>query len=289
MNRQRLVGAAWIAASASGFGAMAIFVKQAYAQGVGLESLLFLRFALAGACLSLFMVWRRLPWPERKLLPSLLLMGGVGYVGQAYCYFAALRHASAGLTALLLYLFPILVALFSALLGRQRLTQGRALAVAVAFSGTLLTIGGSLAGSPLGIALGLGAACIYAIYILAGERLTAQAGPLASSAVIMVGAALVYGGLALALESPMPTTPLAWGAVLGIVFLSTILGMVGFFAGMARLGAADAAALSTLEPLVTLVLAALFLGERLGLTQMLGGLLILGAVLALTRNPPQDH
>lgn len=286
MNRQRLVGATWIAASATGFGAMAIFVKQAYAQGVGLESLLFLRFALAGVCLSLFMAWRRLPWPAPKLLPGLLLMGGVGYVGQAYCYFAALRHASAGLTALLLYLFPILVALFSALLGRQRLTLGRALAVGVAFSGTLLTIGGSLTGSPLGIALGLGAAFIYAIYILAGERLTAGASPLASSAVIMVGAALVYGGLAWGLASPLPATPVAWGAVLGIVFLSTILGMVGFFAGMARLGAADAAALSTLEPLVTLVLASLFLGEQLELIQVLGGLLILGAVVALTRSPP---
>lgn len=282
---RRLFGVLWIAASATGFGAMAIFAKLAYADGIGLESLLFLRFALAGLFMAAFMQLRGLAWPSRGLLPGLIAMGGLGYVGQSYCYFAALRHASAGLTALLLYLYPVLVTLLAALLGRQPLSGRKLLAVAVAFGGTLLTIGGSLAGSPLGIALGLAAALIYAVYILAGERLTARAGALAASTVIMLAAAGVFGILAAVAASPLPASPAGWGAVLGIVFLSTILGMVGFFAGMARLGAADAATLSTLEPVVTVVLAALFLGEAVGVWQMAGGALILGAVVVLTRSP----
>ncbi len=282
---QRLRGGLWIAASAAGFGAMAIFAKLAYAEGVGLETLLFLRFALGGACLALILRWRRQAWPAPALWPGLAAMGGIGYVGQSYCYFAALRHASAGLTALLLYLYPVLVTLLAALLGRQRLSGRKLLAVGAAFVGTLLTIGGSLAGTPLGIGLGLAAALIYSVYILAGERLTARAGALASAAVIMLAAAVVFGVLAFHAASPWPASLAGWAAVLGIVVFSTIVGMVGFFAGMAKLGAADAATLSTLEPVVTLVLAALFLGEVVGGWQLAGGALILGAVVVLVRSP----
>ena len=173
--------------------------------------------------------------------------------------------------------------MLAAALGRQALNRRKVLAVAIACCGTLLTIGGQLTGSPLGIGLGLGAALIYSCYILAGERLTAQAGPLAASTVIMLAAAAVYGVLAIWRDSPWPASASGWGAVFGIVLLSTILGMVGFFAGMARLGAADAATLSTLEPVVTVLLAAVFLGESVGLWQVAGGALILSAVLLLTR------
>lgn len=64
--------------------------------------------------------------------------------------------------------------------------------------------------------------------------------------------------------------------------------MVSFFAGLARLGAADAATLSTLEPVVTIVLAALFLGEPLTLQQLAGGAIILSAGVWLARRsaPP---
>jgi drug/metabolite transporter (DMT)-like permease len=71
--------------------------------------------------------------------------------------------------------------------------------------------------------------------------------------------------------------------VVAIALVSTVVAMVGFFAGIQRLGAADAATLSTLEPVVTFVLAALFLGEAVSLTQVLGGVIVLGAVIALAR------
>ncbi|HET7776379.1 MAG TPA: DMT family transporter, partial [Azospira sp.] len=226
-SAKRLVGALWIALSATGFGAMAIFAKQAYADGVRLETLLFLRFALAGGLMAIFLGLRQHTWPDRQLLPGLIAMGAIGYVGQSYCYFAALHYASAGLTALLLYLYPVLVTLLAALLGRQVLTLKKMLAVSVAFAGTLLTIGSSLAGSSLGIALGLGAALIYSVYILAGERLTARAGALPAATVIMLSAAVVYGLLAMGSGIHFPVSARGWGAVLGIVLFSTVLGMVG--------------------------------------------------------------
>lgn len=287
MNRhdpaQRLSGALWILASATGFGAMAIFARYAFAGGVSLPTLLFLRFILAGAIMAGFMVASRASWPRGRTLLTLILMGGVGYVGQAFCYFSALQHASAGLTALLLYLYPALVALLLAALGRQRLTARRAAAVGAAFFGTVLTIGGSVSGSALGIALGAGAALIYSVYIVAGERATNAAGAVPSSTVVMLSAAAVYGGWALAAGPAWPATPVAWGAVAGIALFSTALAIAGFFAGVKRLGAADAATLSTLEPVVTIVLAAVFLDEAIGFWQLLGGAIILASVVALVR------
>lgn len=281
--RTRFVGLACIVASATGFGAMPIFAKLAYAAGVDLPSLLFLRFALAGLTMAAVMQWRRLWWPRGGNLLALMAMGGVGYLGQSFCYFAALQHATAGLTALLLYLYPAIVTVLSALMARRRLSLLRILAVAAALLGTGLAVGGSLAGSPHGILLGVGAALIYSVYILVGERVTPVAGAIPSATVIMLSAALGYGLIVLWRGPAFPTSPAAWAAVGGIVVLSTVVAMITFFAGMARLGAADAATLSTLEPVVTVVLAATFLAEEVGGWQIAGGAIILAAVVVLAR------
>ena len=87
-------GFLWVALSATGFGAMAIFAKLAYRDGVDLTTLLYLRFLLAGSVLALWGMARGMQLPRGRDLGLLIAMGAVGYVGQAYCYFAALRHAN---------------------------------------------------------------------------------------------------------------------------------------------------------------------------------------------------
>jgi drug/metabolite transporter (DMT)-like permease len=282
-SAQRISGALWILSSAAAFGALAIFARYAFAHGMTVPTLLFLRFAIAGAVMACYMLVTRAHWPRGRVLATLLLMGGVGYVGQSWCYFTALQHASAGLTALLLYLYPVIVTLLMAAAGRLRLTRFRLIAVATAFFGTALTIGGSVAGSPLGIALGLGAAFIYSIYIITGERATAAAGAIPAATVVMLAAGVVNGGIALAQGPAWPASAQTWTIILAIALLSTAFAVVGFFAGVRRIGAADGATLSTLEPVVTIALAALLLGETIGPWQLAGGALILAAVIALVR------
>ncbi|MBK7954876.1 MAG: DMT family transporter [Candidatus Accumulibacter sp.] len=287
--RARLVGFVCIVASAVSFGVMPIFAKLAYAEGVDLPSLLFLRFALAGLLMAALMQLRRMVWPQGRNLLLLIAMGGLGYFGQSLCYFAALQHASAGLTALLLYLYPAIVTVLSALLARRRLSLLRMLAVAAALLGTALAVGGSLAGSPLGILLGVAAALIYSVYILVGERVTPVVGAMPAATVIMLAAALSFAVIMWSRGAALPVSPVAWAAVGGIVLFSTVVGMITFFAGMARLGAADAATLSTLEPVVTVLLAAIFLGETVGGWQIAGGGIILAAVIVLARSAADPH
>lgn len=279
----RWIGAGLVALSALSFGAMAIFARFAFVGGVDVTALLFLRFLIAGALMAVLMSALKRPWPRRRNALTLALMGGVGYVAQALCFFLALQHASAGLVALLLYLYPFLVTLLGVAFAGERLTLLRTLAVLSALLGTTLTIGAGLSGSPLGIALGLAAALIYSIYILVGNRVLKEEDPLAAAAVVMLAAAGVFGLVVLVDTPRFPASAAAWVAVLAIALISTVVAMVGFFAGVKRLGAADAATLSTLEPVVTFVLAAIFLDEPVSAAQMAGGAIVLGAVIALAR------
>lgn len=284
----RLAGYLLVIVAATGFGAMPIFARFAYAEGVDLSAMLFLRFAIAAALMTLLMFVCRLRWPRGRDLWLLIGMGALGYVGQAYCFFAALRHATAGLTTLLLYLYPAIVTVLAAVLARRRLSGKRLAAVLAALAGAAIAVGDSIGGSPLGITLGVGAALIYSVYILVGARVTDSAGAIPGATVVMLAAAFVYGGVALAQGVALPQTGTGWAAVTAIALLSTAAAIAAFLAAMRRLGAADAATLSTLEPVITIVLAALFLGESIGLRQLLGGAVILVAVLVLTRLPNND-
>jgi len=128
---------------------------------------------------------------------------------------------------------------------------------------------------------------IYSVYILVGSRVLQEEDPLAAATVVMLAAAAVFG-VWVALEEPhFPASAVGWSSVLAIALLSTVLAMVGFFAGLKRLGASDSATLSTLEPVVTFVLAAVFLDEPVTVIQVLGGMLVLGAVIALARGHTQ--
>lgn len=280
----RSSGALWIVLSAAGFGAMAIFAKLAYQDGVSLATMLFLRFTIAGLLLAAWGMAHGMRWPRGRDLVWLLAMGGVGYVGQAYCYFSALQHASAGVVGLLLYLYPALVTILSALVFGRRIGVGRGWAVAVALGGTALTVGGDLSSEPLGIVLGIGAALIYSIYILVGEGVMRRVPPLPAATVVMLAAATVYGGAAFQAGLQPPATSTGWLALLAIAVFSTLLAILGFLKGMEKLGATDASTLSTLEPLITIGLAAIVLGEVISELQLVGGGLILAAIIYLARH-----
>ncbi len=288
--RATRTGVVLVVVSAAAFGAMAIFARRAYDDGAGVTGVLALRFALAAAVLLVVVRARGLALPRGRLLVALVLLGGLGYVGQSLSYFTALTLAPAGLVALLLYLYPGFVTVLSVALGRERLTRARGFALLLATAGTALTVGGGAGGDRpvalLGVLLGVVSAAVYAVYIVLSERTTAAAGPLPSTAVITASAAVAVGVPALVTGSPVPSSPGGWAAVAAMALVSTVVAIVAFFAGLARLGPTSTATLSTLEPVVTVTLAALVLGEAVGPLQAAGGALVLAAVLVLVRTAP---
>jgi len=282
-RRRTLAGIAFVAASALGYGAMPVFARLAYREGVEPRSLLLLRFSMAAAVTWAIFALRRGRLPARRGLLTLVGMGAIGYAGQSFCYFTALTLASAGLVALLLYLYPALVALLSWLVLRHPLGRVQLGALAMALLGSLLTIGRAGDGSALGVAFGLGAALIYSVYILVGAGLPADVTPVASTAVVTSAAAAVYALQAAVGGVQLPVTAAGWLGVGGVVLLGTVMAIACFLAGLERLGAVRTSVYSTLEPVFTLALSAALLDEALTPLRLLGGALILGAVLLLAR------
>jgi drug/metabolite transporter (DMT)-like permease len=285
----QLQGAMLVATSAAAFGALPIFARLAYAQGVDLLGILVPRFAIGAALLALLAIVRGRRWPRGRTLVATLAMGGLGYTGQSFLYFSALRHADASLVALLLYSFPFIVAVLAVVFLKEQLDAGRIVALAAAAVGLVLTIGGGQ-GSPAGIALGLGAAALYAVYIVVGSQVLRDVDPITSSCVICAGAALSYGAFALGygftgVPTQWPGNMQAWLPVAALAVVSTVLAIAAFFAGLQRLGPTPTSVLSTLEPVVSVALAALVLGERIGALQLLGGAVIVGTAIWLALRP----
>lgn len=281
----RLTGTLLALTSATCFGVMPVLTKVVYADGAGPVGVLSVRFSLAALVLLGLARARGERLPRGRQLRALLLLGGVGYVIESLCYFAALTRISAGLTALLLYLYPALVVLLTAVLSRRRPSPRATCCVVIATIGTVLTIGPVGGGQWTGVLLGLAAAASYSTYIVVSSRSTSGVGPLATAAVVMGGCAAVYDVLALATRATLPHAPSAWLALLGVALIGTVVAVGTFFAALALLGPADTSVISTLEPVVSVVVAAVTLGESLGPLQLGGGVLVLGAVAVLARAP----
>lgn len=279
---KRITGILLIAISAASFGTLAIFGRILYAEGLDTFTLLFLRFSFAASIMALILILRKEPFPHGKILLQLIGMGALGYAGQAFSFLSAIKYASAGLVALLLYLYPTFVFMLSVIVLHEKVTWVKIAAIILALIGTALTVdpaGGQL----IGIFLAILSALIYSVYIIVGTNVMKHVSAVQSSLVIFASAAVVYGILMGINGAHFPSTNTGWLGIAGIVLVATVIPVTTFLAGLERIGPTHASLLSTLEPVVTVLLAWLIFGERLQPMTALGGALILFAVVLLTR------
>ena len=297
------VGPAMCLLSAAFFGAMPIFGKFAYEAGVTPGTLLLVRFSLAATVLAVLLLLRpslrrtdptHLAPPDRpamsraRVVVIAIGLGCLGYATQSRLYFSALQHIDASLLALILYTYPVLVTAGSVLLGRDRVTPARAVALVTASGGTVLLLVGAGAGSfhPLGAGLAFGGAIVYTTYILVSDTVVRRLPPVVLSTLVMTGAAAGLGAQsALTGGVSLEFAPSAWFWLVCIALVSTVMAVLAFFAGLRRTGPSTAAILSTFEPVVTATLASLTLGEFLTGLQLVGGVLVLASVVVLQLRP----
>jgi drug/metabolite transporter (DMT)-like permease len=276
-------GALLVLASAAAFGVMPIFGKLAFEAGVGVGTLLFVRFAIAAPVLWGAVALRRtFPRVERVVLYRALALGAVGYAMQAGLYFLALRRMDASVLSLILYSYPALVTGAAILLGREPANRRRLAALVTASAGLVLVLAGTGAGDfdLVGAALGAGAALTYTTYILVSDGVTAELEALPLAALVSTGAGVSLGVVAFAtgsIDLGFEASGWLWLALAALV--STVGAVVLFFSGMSRVGPSTAAILSTLEPPVTVSLVFLTFGQALGAVQLLGALAVLSAAV----------
>ena len=153
----------------------------------------------------------------------------------------------------------------------------------LASAGTALVLLGGGAGGlqATGVLLGLGAGITYSIYILVAVVFVPRIDAWLFSALVCTGAAVtitltgvVRGTLELAGGG-------AWVWIVAIALLSTVIPITTFLLGLERVGGPTASIVSTIEPVVTVLLAVVWLGESLAAAQLFGGALVVAAVVAL--------
>jgi drug/metabolite transporter (DMT)-like permease len=283
VSNRNAAGVALVIGSAVCFGTLGVFGKLAYRLGLTTPQLLSYRFALAALLLWLAATVIREPFPPRRSLIGLAIMGGAGYVGQSGSYFSALHFIPASTNALLLYTFPVVVTLLAAVLFGETLTWIKVAACTLAFFGTLLVVEAQLhAAAPIGIVLGLGSAAFYSGYILYGSRLLPGLPPVSATATIMTAAAVVWSVYAAATGQLGVTWTVPRVALIGsFAVLGTTIPVLTFILGLRLVGPSRAAILSTFEPASTVLLAVIILGELASPLQYLGGALIIASVLVL--------
>ncbi len=280
----RLIGVLLVALSAACFGTNAIFARMAYDTGTNPGTFLFIRFLIASPVMLIIMMARGRTIPRGKLLISLVLIGGIGLAGTTFCFYTAIQLAPVNLVIVIAYMYPTIVTLLSAAFLRQPITSYKIAALLMTFVGILFIIGLDSGGYFLGIILAIITAIFYSLYLIFGSLSIQRAGPFSASTVIILSSMAIFG-IVVGVQGPqLPAAVSGWVAIVASALISTVLGLVVFFAGLKRIDTANAAIISTLEVVVAVALAIVILGETISWPKIIGGCLIISAVVLLAKS-----
>jgi len=285
---QRTVGLTCALLGAVGFAFKSILVKSAYRYGVDAETFLALRmlYALPWLVLMGIAAAHRDPRPMMRAdLMRLALLGMLGYYGSSYLDFLGLKYISASLERVILFIYPTLVVLFSALQQRRPPSARLLAALALCYGGVALAVFENLqAGGDhllLGSSLVFASALCYAAYLLGSGRVIGRLGATRVTAwatgcacVLALVQMLVLRGAA-ALIAPVWQVQLL---AIALSIFATVLPIWLIAEAIRRLGAGPTAIIGSLGPVITVALAVSLLGEAIGVLQLIGALAVIAGV-----------
>jgi drug/metabolite transporter (DMT)-like permease len=281
-----------------GFSVKAILIKLAYAwHPIDALTLLALRMIFSAPFFAVLAWWASRQAAGAPLQAvdwrSLLGLGFIGYYVASLLDFLGLMYISAALERLVLFLYPTMVVLLSALLLGKPVTRRSIVALAVSYAGILLVFAHDLAVTGAakalwtGSALVFGSAFFYALYLVRAGGVIARLGPLrfvswgmlASTGFVLLQFFLTRKAGLLAV--PLPIYALA----LAMAVFSTVVPTLLIAEAIRRIGANASSLIGSLGPVFTIGLGVVVLDEPLHLVQLAGAALVLVGVTLVTRGP----
>lgn len=292
--RPVLTGSLLVLVAAFGFSAKAILIKLAYAaSAVDAISLMGLRMAMSFPFFLIAAIWSRKNADRTSMVLSdwliVLGLGTTGYYLASFLDFKGLTYISAGLERLILFLYPTLVVVFSALAYRRRISSPELLALFLSYAGIALVVSDNLHDQSsqlmLGAGLVFGSAVAFALYMMGSGIMIRRIGSIRFTCYSMMVACLATGiHCGLQPGSRLLGLPFRiYGLALLMALLSTVMPAFFMNAGIRRLGSGPASIISSAGPVATLALAYFVLNERLSVIQIAGTCLVLGGVYVITR------
>ena len=291
-SRSKIVGTLFALVAAIGFSAKAIMVKLAYSEAVDAITLLALRMAFS---LPFFLIvaaienrnTRRPPLTAKDKL-AVVGLGLTGYYLASYLDFLGLQYISAGLERLILFLYPTMVVLISALVFKHRLMRSVWFALLISYAGIALVYLHDMHilqhNAALGSVLVFGSALAYAVYLVGAGHSIARIGATRFTAYVMTVACvacLVQFAVTHAVtDLNFPSRVYVLSIAMAV--FSTVLPAFLLAAAIRRIGSMHTSMIGTVGPISTLFLAYVFLGERLSLLQISGSILVLAGVVMIS-------
>ncbi len=281
-RRERLTGFGLALAASIGLGLAVAVARIAFEGGTDGQSVAAVRawfvVAVVGAwCLA---SGRSLAVGRRTWLHCL----GLGAL-LAYMFFGnigAVKYIPVGVAALLFFVYPPLVAVFTAILDRRWPGWLRMTAFVVAFGGLAVMLGAGWSElNPVGLAIGLGAGIACGVQVTWISRVMKGRDPLVVMFhMAVVAAVLLAAAVALTTGLTAPVTALGWIGAAGVVLLQGC-SIPLYFASIPRIGAETSAIINNLQPVTSIVAAYALFGEAMTLSQVAGGAMVIGGILLL--------
>ncbi|MFA7269968.1 MAG: DMT family transporter [Sterolibacterium sp.] len=291
INRDALFGVAFAVLAAVGYSAKAILVKLAYLDGVDAVTLLALRMAFSMP----FFIGMAF-WAERQCTEALgthdwmlvLALGLFGYYLASILDFVGLQYISAGLERLILYLYPTMTVIISALLYKRAIGRKAIAALILSYAGIVLVFLHNTEMKQEGLLLGaslvfVSALCL-SIYFVGAGHVIARIGTIRFTAYTLMVSS-TGSMLQFALTRPMSALDVSlhvYQLTIAMAILSTVL--PGFMLSYAirRIGSGSTSLIGSIGPISTIYLGYVFLNEDISLLQIVGSLLVLSGVLIIS-------
>lgn len=244
--------------------------------------------------LGYFLLFRpavfRVRWSE---LWKFALLGCIGVAGTNFTYYFTIRESTVATAILIQYSAPLLVMLYAVWSREERVTPGKILAAVLSLAGCYLAVGAYdrtvLNITPLGAVTGIASIFGFA-FLTVFTRTILKDHDVWTMTVYAIGFASLFW---LFVNPPwvivrQSVPPEAWGALMLLAVFSLLIPHSLFFGALQWIVPSRAIITSTLEPIVAIVSAALYLGELLQPLQIVGALLVLVAI-ALLHVRPEEH
>lgn len=298
-GRSRLIGTLSAITGASLFGMLGPLSRFGAEAGVGGVAFTAWRAIFGATFLVLFIAARGQAGPSiaavrgmRRKGKGLLLLAATLNFTLNTAIFTAFGRAPIALVLMLFYLFPAGVTVVDLVLGRERLTPLRLLALVLSLGGVALVLfgGGGMDASggldPLGILLGLLAAACQVVFVDISRHgyseVPAPAATLTSLLVSATGASILAFALGFGADMSVPATSTDSWPILAVAGIAAAgVSSMLFLTSIRMLGGTRTGILMLLEPVVGVVLAAVWLHEAFTPLQALGGILVLTAAVVL--------
>ncbi|MGA8148630.1 MAG: DMT family transporter [Gallionellaceae bacterium] len=291
-NRDLLLGVIFALLAAVGFSAKAILVKLAYLDHVDAVTLLALRMAFSAPFFIGVALWARLHHAEplgKQDRMLVLALGLIGYYLSSFLDFLGLQYISAGLERLILFLYPTMTVILTALVYKRPIGNRTLAAMALSYAGIALVFMHDM-GMKQGGSIALGASLIflstlsYSTYLVGAGHAIARIGTARFTAYAMVVASmasLLQFGVTHALgalDLPVRVYELS----IAMAIFSTVLPVFLLSYAIRRIGSGSASLIGSVGPVSTIYMAYVFLGERISLLQIAGSALVLSGVLIIS-------